>query len=512
MYLNPYMVPFVISGLIILGVAVRAFRLRKAKGAIYLSLLALSAGIYSLAYAMEISSQSLDSIMFWIRIEYLGIVMIPVFLILFALAYSGREKDLSPVIKGCFYILPLVTLIMLYTNHHHGLFYSSILLDTAGPFPILEFERGIWYWVHSTYIVVAYIFSIIIFLQMWLNANRAYRKQFTVMLTGSLVPWAGFIFYLFRPFSWELDTNPLFLSLGALIFYLGISRYRLLDLIPVARASLFEKLPDGVIVLDSALRIADLNTAARQLMQLPAVAIGRPAAEVFSGWTKLAKLIKSAENNYHVELPCEPSNQPRWFRIEFIPLQHTMQKAGGQMIIIRDVTDRKLTERKLEYLAATDDLTGLWNRRFFIETAQKEIKRCRRYNRFFSLLLLDIDRFKEVNDQHGHSAGDKTLQHLASSMRERLREVDIPARIGGEEFGIILPETGLNQAYNLAEELRINVANSALQIDDKEIRYTISIGIAAYNTGLAGVDDLLKAADQALYRAKDLGRNQTVVK
>jgi diguanylate cyclase (GGDEF)-like protein/PAS domain S-box-containing protein len=177
----------------------------------------------------------------------------------------------------------------------------------------------------------------------------------------------------------------------------------------------------------------------------------------------------------------------------------------------QDITERKQMEQSLRFWATTDELTGLWNRRYFMRAVSQEIQKAHRYMQFFSLLMLDIDHFKHINDRYGHGAGDRVLAQLGYVLRENLRQVDIPGRFGGEEFAIILPQTNLNGAYLIAERLRQYFETNALSYENSEISFTVSIGAAEYQLGL-GEDEIIKMADDALYEAKAKGRNCTVLK
>lgn len=161
--------------------------------------------------------------------------------------------------------------------------------------------------------------------------------------------------------------------------------------------------------------------------------------------------------------------------------------------------------------ATTDELTGLYNRRAFFESVQKELARVRRSGVGFSLLLMDIDFFKQVNDTYGHAAGDAVLRVLADTLRSTLRVVDVAARMGGEEFAILLPETQENEAHRVAERLRQAIAAAEAHVGVHTIRVTISIGVAALSANTPDPDTLLHAADEALYAAKARGRDQVVL-
>ena len=167
-------------------------------------------------------------------------------------------------------------------------------------------------------------------------------------------------------------------------------------------------------------------------------------------------------------------------------------------------------EKQLHHLATTDPLTGVLNRRHFFELAEQEFDRSQRYNRKISIILFDIDHFKEINDTFGHVAGDQLLQTIADRFIKNLRQMDIFGRYGGDEFVILLPETDIEQARQAAERLHQAVTLEPIETSRGTIPIQISIGVAS----LINSDDmekLLIQTDQALYKAKETGRNRVVV-
>ena len=179
-------------------------------------------------------------------------------------------------------------------------------------------------------------------------------------------------------------------------------------------------------------------------------------------------------------------------------------------LILRDISDKREAAERRRRDAFGDHLTGLANRRAFFDAAGLELARSRAAPRPTALIAIDADHFKAINDRYGHPGGDAVLRHLAGILAETFRAVDIVARIGGEEFAVLLPSTDLARAAVVAERLRATVASEAVSFDGHTIRCTISAGIAAFDVEEAGasVDLLLKRADQALYAAKRAGRNR----
>jgi diguanylate cyclase (GGDEF)-like protein/PAS domain S-box-containing protein len=177
-----------------------------------------------------------------------------------------------------------------------------------------------------------------------------------------------------------------------------------------------------------------------------------------------------------------------------------------------DITERKLLEHRLEALSNSDMLTGLSNRRHFYELAANEIERSQRHNTLFALAMLDVDHFKRVNDTHGHAVGDQVLKELSAVCKTELRQVDIIARIGGEEFVILMPQTDHAAAVTVLERLRETIqARTVPSSSGEPVGFTVSIGVAAQRWGETDIDEILARADAALYEAKRLGRNQVRV-
>jgi diguanylate cyclase (GGDEF)-like protein len=177
-----------------------------------------------------------------------------------------------------------------------------------------------------------------------------------------------------------------------------------------------------------------------------------------------------------------------------------------------EIAERKNAENELKHLASIDYLTGLFNRRHFFELASQEFVKSIRYHRPLSVVIFDIDIFKQVNDTHGHLVGDQALAHIGKLILEIKREADIPARYGGEEFIILLPETDCASAQIFAERLRQWVEDSPAPCSSNSIHLTISVGVSGKDRGenTESLDHLISQADEALYKAKRAGRNRVI--
>lgn len=171
----------------------------------------------------------------------------------------------------------------------------------------------------------------------------------------------------------------------------------------------------------------------------------------------------------------------------------------------------RFLQRELDRRATTDFLTGIPNRRHFIELAEHELARALRYGNPFSLAVVDLDLFKGINDKHGHHTGDLVLQQFCHTCRQALRDADILGRIGGEEFAILLTNTPLSEAREVVERVRKRVAEQPVMVAGAPLHFTASFGLSSWSPADETVSDLLRTSDAALYRAKEEGRNRVCV-
>jgi diguanylate cyclase (GGDEF)-like protein len=184
--------------------------------------------------------------------------------------------------------------------------------------------------------------------------------------------------------------------------------------------------------------------------------------------------------------------------------------AAGFILLQEDITERKNYQHALEHLATTDHLTNLLNRRVFLEASEKEMRRSHRYGQPLTLLMLDIDHFKRINDTCGHPAGDEVLRRIAATTASLLRDEDLVGRLGGEEFAIALVQTSLAAAVLVAERLRQTISQLVFDFEGSQFGVTVSVGVAEFGADADSLSRLISVADQRLYAAKRAGRNCVV--
>jgi diguanylate cyclase (GGDEF)-like protein/PAS domain S-box-containing protein len=621
---TPYILPLLASAIISLALAIHIGQRRATPGALPFAVLMAAVTFWSAGNIFELGSLSLETKLVWANLEYLGIVIIPVAWFVFCLEYSGRGSWLTLPKLAALSIIPLVTFILAWTSPTQGLLRSDAVLILDAPFPYVGKTYGPWFWVHTAFSYSLLILGAAYLLQLTGRAASWYSGQIAVLMTGIALPWLANIFYITRldplPF---LDPTPIAFSLSGVLVAWGTFRYRLMDIVPVARAMVIENMNDGVIILDKYNRIVDINPAA-------AIMVGKPVRQLIGthadrSLSMYPELVEKYRNviQAHSEAVIEKADNKIYLDISISPLRDGRRRQTGRVVVLRDVTDRRkaevdlqeshamvlatleatadgilvvndrgeivrmnrklaemlhlpqemldnghekpkidvlveqlihpdtfyvlmeklnafpeaesydvlelkdgrvlerysrpqrvgehrvgrvwsfhdITEQRraeeeLRYLSSHDILTGLYNRGFF----EEELNRLENSRLFpVSLIIADVDGLKAVNDTHGHASGDKLLRQAADILRSACRAEDVVARIGGDEFGILLPDSGPQVAENVIE--RIMNMQAIRRVGEAEVPLSLSLGAATAESGNV-LRKVVRMADNAMYKVK----------
>lgn len=488
-----------------------AFQKRENSGqpAIYLGVAMGATAIYSFGYAMELASNTLENILFWVKIEHIGIQTIAPTWILFALSISGKQNYITPRRIGLLLIIPSIMLISVIA----GIVHTNPSLTANAPFPTLSYSRGFLSWVGIAFMSSCLVISFGLLISMYLRSAPAFRKQAKLLLIGAILPWVGMIFSVSGSVPYNLDLAPISASISGIMLLYGFRRYKILDIVPLARDVIYESMQDGVLVLDGEENIMDVNPALLQIFgNCFQKSIGEKASVIFSENQDLVEFMQGKRGeSFELELDSKDEGYKYYFcsRQIFLNPQNGLK---GIIVTFDDHTEVHALIQQLNALATIDNLTGVYNRRHFYEEMRKEIARANRHGKELTLLLFDIDHYKVINDSHSHAAGDYVLQQVIKLIQHRMRKYDLIGRFGGDEFLILLPETDLQTACAIANELREIIENTSFCFEGQEIRATASFGVRNIDTNiLPEVDEIIRDADKAVYKAKQNGRNCIMV-
>jgi diguanylate cyclase (GGDEF)-like protein len=488
----PYQLPFLLSAAAAGFSAREAWRRRPAPGSTAGVVLLAALAVWALAYAIELACDDLAVRQIFTRIEYLGVVIAPPAFFTLARGAAGLPALRRGTILALL-VVPALTLLQVVSGDpFHGVWVARELVQTS-PVTVVRSTYGAWFWLYYVFACALFVGGSLHLVRASLQSLRFYRMQMLLLLGGVSVPWMVNLLYILRvpPFHTLDWTSAGFTVTGVLAVW-SLERFRLFDLVPVARDRVLEAIDDGVLVLDDANRIVDLNAAAaRWLGREPAAALGLTLAEAFP---QLGPPDDTAfESTRVVEIGALGGGT---IEVRIQPLRDAAGRTRGKLMVCRDRTESKRVEERLRYLSSHDTLTDLYNRAHFDEA----LGRLRRDGPFpTSVILADIDDLKVVNDERGHEAGDDLLRRTAAELRDCFRSADLVARIGGDEFAVLLPGADARVAHDLVDRAARHLRT--LREVSGPPGLSLSLGAATAHSA-AELDEALRAADRAMYAAK----------
>ncbi len=347
--LTPYAIAQFAAALVSGAVAVLAWRRRSIPGGDLFTLMMCSVVIWTLMAALESGSVGLAKKLLFSQMGYIGTTTTAPLFFLFVLRYRDRELRLRVSLVVLLFALPLATLALAFTNPLHGLVWPSIVLDPKAGVNVAIYSHGVGYWVALAYYFALAFSAAFMLGRTVLRSAQLYVSQTVVLLAGLLAPWIGALIYLLpgNPFP-GLDLVSIGFAFTGMLLLVGMTRYRLFDLVPVARDVLVEKMTDGLVVLDAADRILDINPSARALLDLAPSAVGMSVAQALGALGGRLVEVGTSPGAY-VELEL-PGASPRHCDMRVSPLVDRRGNPAGRLLLIRDVTERRKIEREKEKL------------------------------------------------------------------------------------------------------------------------------------------------------------------
>lgn len=490
--------------------------------------------VWAFCYAMITISPSMQSKILWLKLENIGILTVPVFWFFFTLQYTQLDKWLNKFTGALFFIIPAISLVLLFNPHWFNSFYSSVRVATENGGPLV-IARGSWYYAALLQSYVLNLTGMGLLIWHFIQFRDVFRRQAFVLILAVLIPLLVNIFYQLAPyffpaFSIPIDLTPISFTVTAFLLSTGILGLRLFDLVPIARHTVLEHIPEMVFVIDAQDRVLDANFAAQKTLgkSLDQI-IGGDVLEVFHSWPELInRFLTRHEAHEEIQIPGDP---PRTLEIIVSALYNRFKQLEGRIVVAHDITGRKWLENNLKYANETlekqledikslraelqeqairDPLTNVYNRRFLADAMDRELAQADRSEKPASVVIIDIDFFKQFNDTYGHRCGDHVLQYIAEFLGTRIRRGDVLCRYGGEEFVVFMPSAPLEAAHQRAESWRNEMANAFIEYEGLHMKTSFSAGVAGYPVHGSTSDSILSSADRALYHAKRTGRNRVI--
>ena len=670
---NPYAIALLLTGGLSFVLSVVLFFRWRNRECLLLGFAMLCISEWGFFVGLESAVQAQELKILFAQISYFGVVNCLPFVLIFVLHYFDARIKLTRVKKFALWIIPAIVFYLVLTNDYHHLIWTGFVTPPDAVYQTLVYLRGPLYWLQILY---SYVIVVGMMVLLWIKFRRSrftiYRNQALIVFLAIVPPiFCNFLYMLRLPSLKYLDLTPFGFFYTGVLLFIGLSKFSLLEIAPVARDLLFDDLPDGILVIDDAKRLVDINKTGRSYLKYPddnwmGVSISEGVVDVpglyeklhpkisfsyestlddirtieidgrviqtdgnrFTGWMvtlrdisfrkeiqrneverrqfaealrdvslainsslNLTEVLERILSSVFQLLPCNMANialiedgiahvevfhgyiskeEQEWvrtatFRVEDVYNLRMMRDTGKPMFIadtrkvdyftnpnvfsymgapikvknkvigflnldsdkvnsfqsdeecdrlkaFADLAgiaiDNARLYQKMAENAIMDSLTGISNRRNLLNIAEKEFERSRRYNTPISIIMLDLDNFKMINDTRGHQAGDMVLADVGKTLATFIRKIDTAGRYGGDEFCIILPGTGLEDARAAAIRLLDEFHKVRVPKVNKMDHLQASLGVACKNDNTDSLEDLLAKADQALYKAKELGRNR----
>lgn len=345
---TPNMLPLAITALISGALALYTWRNRRTAGATPLSILMFILFQWTTSYIFQLAGLDLYTKIFWAKVMFLGVVTTPLAWLVFALEYTGRKTWVNKQRFALLSILPIITIIIIYTNSVHHLFWGSQSLSTQGGFLLLVTTNGQWFWFHAAYTYLLIMVGLFLIVRALLRWSAQYRGQMLLLLLSTLTPLIANVITVFQIIPIKIDLTPFAFTVTGIGMAYALFRHRLLDIAPIARDIIIAGMKDGMIVLDANRRIVDINRAAQQLIGLygEKLPIGKPIAEVLTQWPEIVERYRDASEAEN-EISLGEGMARRWIELNLSTLKDENNLPIGQIITTRDITERKHTEKQL---------------------------------------------------------------------------------------------------------------------------------------------------------------------
>jgi diguanylate cyclase (GGDEF)-like protein len=472
----------------------------------YFTCLSLAAFLLGAGHLLEVTSPSLDAAVVACKVEYIAIPYLGVFSFLFGFAYSdvSLRKSWHTVV-----MIAISTIMagLVFTWPAQRLVYADLSFSVQGVLPHLEVTPGPLYYVVFVYTYGLTVAGCVTIIRNMIRLRRKKLRHSLHFVIAAAIPSAVQICYLTGLIPRDWDPIPTAVNLTVFSLCLYLTRYRTPEWRNLGRELVLQKMKDAFILMDDDGRFLDANERAMEYF---------PALRGITQWTHVSaiegfprQLAEDYLSDFDFSHPV--NDAVMYLRVSRTPVEARKQVLGACVVIYDDTENHRLM-LELQKLARHDPLSGLFNRKAFFNDAGLSFDLLKRNNISGSVLMMDIDYFKRINDSFGHACGDTVIVGVADILRARLRHTDIAGRYGGEELCAWLPHTDIEGALVVAESIRKSLEAMSFPSSNGQFGVTISIGAASTYPGYdRSFAELMNEADIALYKAKNSGRNQVSV-
>jgi PAS domain S-box-containing protein len=357
LHFNAFSITLLMSGVVALLIALILFQRSQFPAIFWFAVMMLASSIWAVFYSFELSSSSLEEMLFWINLEYLGISFLPATWIMFIFHFIGKKEWLIPRIIIPIFSFPILAVLFVWTNFLHHIHYEAVALVTDGPFPLLDITPGLWYHIHTVYFYFLIAFGMILIGRYYANSELIYRKQTRIILIGAAIPWITNFIYLigYRPYH-HIDLTPYAFILTSLVISFGLLRYQLFTILPFAKEKLIDNIREGMLVVNASGNVIHFNRTMKKFLPTQNKIIGQPVDEVFPNQEALHRLVTRPTNGKE-EITLPGRKEERFYEVSASALYDKKRKWIGTLLVFWNITGRKKTTEKLK--AQSDELQRL---------------------------------------------------------------------------------------------------------------------------------------------------------